>query len=192
VLIPVCLLFAGQGLSVLEQLLATMYQKAIIVFQFKITNKQFQQLIVSAVLLVITVNSLLLAKDIIIDEQYDVQLEAFERTGQWIQSHTAPDSIIFTNFPTLIERYSERTTLDLKKIAIQDVLETSYEHPVYIAVDSTSIQSDILIEMYLYATQHSVVWYDIAIPDNIECVYVLGDGSWHPYDIAVYKKTIIP
>ena len=187
-LIPICLLFAGRGFSELEQLIAGVYQKTIVIFRLKITNKQFQQLIVLVVLLIITVNSLLFAKDIIIDEQYEAQLEAFELTGQWLQLHTAPNSIIFTNFPKLIERYSGRTALDLKKIAIQDVLETSYEQPIYIVVDSTSIQSDILIEMYLYATQHSVTWYDLTIPNNVECVYVLGGGSWHPYDIAVYEK----
>jgi hypothetical protein len=191
-LIPICVLFAGQGLSELEQLLAKVYQKTIVVFKVKITNKQFQRLIVLGILLITTANSLLAAKDIIIDEQYEAQLEAFERTGQWLQSHTAPDSIIFTNFPTLIERYSGRTALDLKKTTIQDVLKTSYEHPIYIVVDSTTIQSDVLIEMYLYATRHSVVWYSLSIPNNVECVYVLGGGSWHPYDIAVYKKTTIP
>ncbi|MFX1520393.1 MAG: glycosyltransferase family 39 protein [Promethearchaeota archaeon] len=190
-LIPICLLFAGQGLSELEQLLSKIYQKTIVIFQFKITNKQFRHLVVLGILLITIVNSLLVAKDIIIDEQYEAQLEAFERTGQWLQSHTASDSIIFTNFPTLIERYSGRTALDLKKITVPDVLEMSYEHPIYVVVDSTTIQSDVLIEMYLYATQHSVVWYDITIPDNMECVYVLGGGSWHPYDIAVYKKTTI-
>ena len=188
VLVPICLLFAGHGLSELEQLLAALYQKTIVVFLLKITSKQFQQLVVLVVLLITTVNSLLVAKDIIIDEQYEAQIEAFEKTGQWLQLHTTPDSIVFSNFPTLIERYSDRTALDLKKIAIQDVLETSYEQTIYIVVDSTTIQSDILIEMYLHATQHSVIWYDITIPDNVECVYILGGGSWHPYDIAVYKK----
>lgn len=188
VLIPVCLLFAGRGLSELEQLLAAVYQKTIVIFQFKITSKRFQQLVVLGVLLIITINSLLVAKDIIIDEQYKSQLEAIEKTGQWLQQHTTPNSVIFTNFPTLIERFSGRKVLDLKNITISEVLESSYEHPIYIVVDSTSIQSDVLIEMYLFATHHSVAWYDITIPDNVKCVYVLGGGNWHPYDIAVYKK----
>ncbi len=190
VLVPICLLFAGQGLSELEHILTTVYQKTIVVFQFKLSSKQFQQVIIFGVLLIITINSLLLAKDIIIDEQYKAQLEAFERTGEWLQSNTASDSIIYTNFPTLIERYSERTTLDLKKTTIQDILIMSHSNPVYIVVDSSCVQSDELIEMYLYSTQHSVVWYDLIIPENVDCVFTLGSGSWHPYDIAIYKKVV--
>ncbi|WP_287585831.1 glycosyltransferase family 39 protein [Candidatus Borrarchaeum sp.] len=188
VLIPICLLFAGRGLSELEQLLSRVYQKTIVVFQIRLTSKQFQQIIILGVLLIITVNSLLLAKDIIIDEQYKPQIEAFERTGEWLQQNTASNSVIYTNFPTLIERYSERTALDLKKTTIQEILKMSNANPVYIVVDSSCVQSDELIEMYLYATQHSVVWYDLTIPENVDCVFTLGSGSWHPYDIAVYKK----
>jgi len=187
-LIPICLLFAGQGLSELEQVLTTVYQKTITVFQFKLTSKQFQQIVIFGVLLIITINSLLLTKDIIIDEQYKAQSEAFERTGEWLQLHTASNSLIYTNFPTLIELYSERTALDLKKTTIQDILKMSNAQPVYIVVDSSCVQSDELIEMYLYATQHSVVWYDLTISDNVENVFTLGSGSWHPYDIAVYRK----
>jgi hypothetical protein len=187
-LIPICLLFAGQGLSELEHVLTTVYQKTITVFQFKLTSKQFQQIIIFGVLLIITINSLLLTKDIIIDEQYEAQSEAFERTGEWLQLHTTSNSLIYTNFPTLIERYSERTALDLKKTTIQDILKMSNAQPVYIVVDSSCVQSDELIEMYLYATQHSVIWYDLTIPDNVENVFTLGSGSWHPYDIAVYRK----
>ncbi|MFX1465410.1 MAG: ArnT family glycosyltransferase [Promethearchaeota archaeon] len=191
VLIPICLLFAGQGLKELEHILASVYQKTIVVLQFKLSSKQFRQVIIFGVLLIISINSLLLAKDIIIDEQYKAQLEAFERTGEWLQSHTASDSVIYTNFPTLIERYSERTTLDLKKTTIQDILMMSHSHSVYIVVDSSCVQSDELIEMYLYGTQYSVVWYDLTIPENVDCVFTLGSGSWHPYDIAVYKKVVI-
>ena len=188
VLIPICLLFAGRGLSELEQLLSRVYQKTIVVFQIRLTSRQFQQIIILGVLLIITVNSLLLAKDIIIDEQYKPQIEAFERTGEWLQQNTASNSVIYTNFPTLIERYSERTALDLKKTTIQEILKMSNANPVYIVVDSSCVQSDELIEMYLYATQYSVVWYDLTIPENLDCVFTLGSGSWHPYDIAVYKK----
>lgn len=190
VLVPICLLFAGQGLSELEQLLTRVYQKTIVIYNLKLTSKQFQQIIILGVLLVLTINSLLLAKDIIIDEQYKAQIEAFERTGEWLQQNTASNSLIYTNFPTLIERCSERTALDLKKTTIQEILKMSNANPVYIVVDSSCVQSDELIEMYLHATQHSVVWYDLTIPDNVDNVFTLGNGNWHPYDIAVYKKVV--
>ena len=183
--IAVAIVLAGAGLSRVVSYMQDRLNDLTFSSKIKIPKIVIINLVIAGLLIGVTINGLVLEKDRI-ELLNGLQSDLLHRAGLWLKDHSEEDSIIATNFPNLIQQYSQRDTIDLNKNDIDKLLENPPSSEFYILVDSTCIQSDSLIEMYLYAKwKDGQMHYQISIQENVKLLYVAEQY----YTVAIYKKT---
>ncbi len=184
--IAVALVFAGAGLSRLVSYMQNSFSAITFSNKIMIQKLWIINIVVAGILVGATINGLTLEKDRI-ELLHGLQSDLLRQAGFWIRDNSAKDSIVATNFPELIQQYSQRNIIDLNKNGVDELLDAPSSQELYIIVDSTCIQSDSLIMMYLNARwKDGQMPYQISIPENVKLLYVVQQY----YTVAIYEKTI--